>query len=182
MPAVVSGPVAVGDRVSHIVVARAAAAINIVVDRVAAVVVRQAAVVAVLAAVVAVLAAVVALLAAQSLRRSFQNAPLETRVATLVNLPPFSRHRIAVGKVAVGKVVGVGGQLADRTAGVGAAAAVGQLSLRVVAELALPPLRLSSGEVVAVRVNRSQVSGRKKGAMKLYKKVVYQNHMLGLNM
>jgi hypothetical protein len=39
-----------------------------------------------------------------------------------------------------------------------------------VAELALPPLRLSSGEVVAVRVNRSQVSGRK-SAMKLYKKI-----------
>jgi hypothetical protein len=175
MPAVVSGPVAVGDRVSNIVVAGAAAAVvisgksNIVVDRVAAVVVRQAAVVAVLAAVVAVLAAVVAvlaavvaLLAAESLRRCFQNAPLEARVATLVNLPPFSRYRIAVGKVTVGKVVGVGGQLADRTAGVGAAAAVRQLSLRVVAELALPPLRLSSGKVVAVRVNRSQVSGRKK--------------------
>ncbi len=63
------------------------------------------------------------------MRRSFQNAPLEARVATLVNLPPFRRHRIAVGKVAVGKVVGVGGQLADRTAGVGAAAAVGQLTL-----------------------------------------------------
>jgi hypothetical protein len=31
-----------------------------------------------------------------------------------------------------------------------------------VAELALPPLRLSSGKVVAVRVYRSQVSGRKK--------------------
>ncbi len=112
------------------------------------------------------------------MRRCFQNAP---RVATLVNLPPFSRHRIAVGKVAVGKVVCVGGQLADRTAGVGAAAAVGQLSLRVVAELALPPLRLSSGEVVAVRVYRSKVSGRM-SAMKLYKNVVCQNHMLGLNM